>query len=91
MIALAYREKSDNGKKAKSKKANFLRYFLETDCVTTLPGIPTEKKQHYPDGTIAQSNFINRNNFVEEYYDGIPASDIVNCNAQFLFGIEEAV
>ena len=40
MIALAYHEKSDNGKKAKAKKANFLSSFLATDCVTTLPGIP---------------------------------------------------
>ena len=52
MIALAYRAKSDNGKKAKAKKANFLSYFLETHYVTTLPGIPADKKQHYPDGKI---------------------------------------
>ena len=39
MVALAYRAKSYNGKKAKAKKANFLGYFLATDCVTTLPGI----------------------------------------------------
>ena len=53
MIALAYREKYDNGKKEKSKKANFLRYFLATDCVTTLSGIPAENNRHYPDGTRA--------------------------------------
>ena len=41
MIALAHRAKSDYSKKAKSKKANFLSYFLATDCVTTLSGIPT--------------------------------------------------
>ena len=44
MIALAYHEKSDNGKKEKSKKADFLSYFLVTDCVTTLAGIPAENK-----------------------------------------------
>ena len=47
MIALAYHEKSDNVKKAKAKKANFLSSFLATDCVTTLPGIPSDKKRHY--------------------------------------------
>ena len=45
MVALAYREKSDNGKKAKAKKDNFLSYFLATYRVTTLPKIPEEKKK----------------------------------------------
>ena len=40
MVALAYSVKSDNNKQTKAKKANFLSYFLATDCVTTLPGIP---------------------------------------------------
>ena len=88
MIALAYRAKSYNGKKAKAKKANFLGYFLATDCVTTLPGIPVENKQHDPDRKIAPSKFINRCKFVEEYYDGIPDSDIVNRTVQFLLGVE---
>ena len=44
MIALAYREKSDDGKKAEPKKYNFLSCFLATDCVTTLPGIPEDDK-----------------------------------------------
>ena len=66
MIALTYHEKSDNVKKAKAKKANFLSYFLATDCVTTLPGIPEEKKQHDPDGTISPSKFTNRLKFSEE-------------------------
>ena len=48
IIALAYREKSDNGKKKRAKEPIFLRYFLATDCFITLPGIPVEKKQHYP-------------------------------------------
>ena len=51
MIALAYRTKSDNRKKAKAKKDKFLTYFLATDCVTTLPGIPEQKKRNYPYGT----------------------------------------
>ena len=52
MIALAYRAKSDNGKKAKPNKANFFSYFLETEYVTTLLGIPAEKKKYYADGKI---------------------------------------
>ena len=66
MIALAYREKYDNRKKAKSKKANFISYFLATDCVTTLPGIPEEKKKHYPYETRAPSKLINRCGFLEK-------------------------
>ena len=44
MIALVYREKYDNGKKAKAKKANFLSYFLAAECVTTPTGTPTDNK-----------------------------------------------
>ena len=65
MIALAYRAKSYNGKKEKAKNANFISYFLATDCVTTLPGIPEEKKQNYPYGTRAPSKLMNRCKFVE--------------------------
>ena len=65
MIELSYRAKSDNVKKAKAKKYNFLSYFLATDCVTTLLGIPEEKKLNYPDGTRAPSKFINHFKFVE--------------------------
>ena len=91
MISIVYRTKSDNGKKARAKKVNFRRFFLETDQVTTLTGIASEKKKKYPDGKRAPSKFINHCKFLEEYYDGMPASDIVNHNAQFLLGIEEAV
>ena len=35
--------------------------------------------------------FINRCKFVEEYYDGMRSSDIVNCNAKFLLGIKDNV
>ena len=66
MIALAYRAKSEYGKKAKAKKDNFLSCFLATDCVTTLPGILADKKRYHPDGIRAQSNFISRCKFVEE-------------------------
>ena len=51
MIALAYREKPDNGMKAKAKKAKFLGYFLATGCVTILPGIQLYKEENYTDGT----------------------------------------
>ena len=91
MIALAYRAKSENGKKGKAKKANFLSYFLARDCVTTLPGIPEKNKRRYPDWTIFPSKFTNRCKFVEEWYDGMPDYYIVNHNAQFLLGIEESV
>ena len=91
MIALAYRAKYDNGKKAKAKKGNFIINFLATDCVTTLPGIREENKRHHPNGTRSPSKFSNCCKFVEEYYDGITDSNIVDCNAQFLLGIEEAV
>ena len=65
IIALACRAKYDNYKKAKAKKANFLSYFLATDCVTTLTGIPSEKKLQYSDGKRAPSKLINRCKFVE--------------------------
>ena len=34
---------------------------------------------------------MNRCKFEEEEYDGMPASDIVNSNEQFLLGIYETV
>eukprot|EP00957_Ditylum_brightwellii_P027164 2053826-Ditylum_brightwellii.AAC.1 len=43
-IVLAYRAKSDQGKKSKRKKMNFISHFTATDCVTMLPGVPAEKK-----------------------------------------------
>ena len=91
MIALTYCAKYDDDKKAEANKSNFIRQFLETYCVTTIPGIPADKKQNYPDRKRSPYNFINCCKFVKEYYDGIPDSDIVNCNAQFLLGIEGAV
>ena len=44
MIEIVYREKYDNGKKARAKKANFISYLLATYCVINLRGIPEEKK-----------------------------------------------
>ena len=91
MISLSYRANTCNSKKIKDKKSNFLSYFLAIGCVTTLPDIPADKKRHYPNGTISPSKFINRYKFLEEYYDGMPACDIVNRNAQFTLGIKETV
>ena len=91
MTALAYRAKSDNGNKGKAKKDKFPSYFLATDCVTTLPGIPEEKKWNYLEGKRSTSNIINHFKFLEEYYYCMPDSDTVNRNAQFLLGTEEAV
>ena len=65
MIALAYSEKYDNGKKAKAKKAKFLSYFLATEFVTTLLGIPEEKKRQHADGTRDPLKLINRCKFAE--------------------------
>ena len=87
MIALAYHEKSDNGKKEKANKSNFLFYFLATECVTTLTGMHAERNGHYPDGKISPSKFIKGCKFLEEYSDGMPASDTVNRYAQFLLRI----
>ena len=88
MISLVYCEKLDNRNKAKAKKPNFLSYFLATYCVTTQLRIPVKKKQHYTHGKKSSSKFINRCKFVEEYYDVMPASDIVNGNARLLLVVE---
>ena len=87
MIALAYREKYDNVNKEKAKKDKFISYFLTTYCVPTLPVIPEEKKRNYLYGTRYPSKFVNSCKFVEEEYYGMPDSDIVNHNTQFLPGI----
>ena len=54
-------------------------------------GTPAEKLRHRPDGTRAPSKFVQRPKLVEEYYDGMPQTDIVNRNAQHLLAIEEAI
>ena len=89
-IAVAWRGKSDKSRKGKKKKY-FMSTFLFTDCSTTLPGNPTEKRRHHSDGTRAPSKFIDRPKCIEEYYTGMPRSDIVNRNAQHLIAIEEAI
>eukprot|EP00957_Ditylum_brightwellii_P060538 4596662-Ditylum_brightwellii.AAC.1 len=78
-------------KKSNTKKAIFYSYYIATDCITTLPGKAAEKERHHPDRSRDPSKFITYCKMIKEYYDGIPASDIVNRNAQFLLGIEEAV
>ena len=65
-IEIVYREKYDNGKKARAKKANFISYLLATYCVINLRGIPEEKKKHYPYETRAPSKLINRCGFLEK-------------------------
>ena len=74
--------------KGKRRKYNWISTFIATDCTTTIDGLPAEKKRHDPEGNRVASKFIPRPKMVEEYYDGMPATDIVNCNAQFLLGIE---
>ena len=91
MVALAYRAKYDNDKKANANKANFLSYFFGNRLCHHTTRYPAEKKLNYLYGTRAPSNFINCCKFVEEYYDGMPASDKVSRNTHFLLGIEEAV
>eukprot|EP00957_Ditylum_brightwellii_P170835 13003018-Ditylum_brightwellii.AAC.1 len=90
LTALAYREKSNCHRKSKAKKSNFYSYYIATDCCTTLPGKPAEKR-YCPDGSRAPSKLIPWCNMVEEYYAGMPVSDIVNGNAQFVLGIGEVI
>lgn len=89
-IAVGWRGKSEKARKGKKKKY-FMSTFLFTDCTTTQPGRPAEKKRHHADLTRAPSKFISRPRCIEEFYTSMPASDIVNRNAQFLIGIEEAI
>ena len=80
MISLSYRANTCNSKKIKDKKYNFLRFFGNRLCHHTIR-YPSREKQHDLDRKRAPSNFINRCKFVEEYYDCMPASYIVNRNA----------
>ena len=91
VIALAWKGKSDTGKKAKKKRKFWMSTFIASDCTTTLPGVAAEKKRHTPEGKRAQSVFVKRPKLVADYYNGMPGTDIVNRNAQFLIGLEEAV
>eukprot|EP00957_Ditylum_brightwellii_P190087 14471421-Ditylum_brightwellii.AAC.1 len=56
-------------------------------CITTLDGKAAEEKQHYLNGSRTPSKFVPHCDAVEECYDGMTASDIVNRNAQFLISI----
>ena len=89
VIAVAWKGKSDKSNKGKKKKF-WMSTFIASDCTTTLQGEPAEKKRHAPDGTRAPSVFVQRPKLVENYYNGMPGTDIVNRNAQFLIGLEEA-
>ena len=91
VIAVAWKGKSDKAKKSKSKRKFWVSTFIASDCTTTLPGNKAEKKRHTPEGTRAESVFVKRPKLVEEYYNGMPGTDIVNRNAQFLIGLEEAI
>ena len=90
VIALAWRGKSDKGNKGK-KKTFWMSTFLASDCTTTLPGTPAEKKRHTITMEKAPSVFVPRPKLVEDYYNGMPGTDIVNRNAQFLIGMEGSV
>ena len=59
VIALAWKGKSD--KYRKGKKRNFwMSTFIASDCTTTLPGPPAEKKRHTPEGARVNSVFVPR-------------------------------
>ena len=90
VIGLAWKGKSDKGNKGRKKKF-WMSTFIASDCTTTLPGNGAEKKRHTKDGKRAPSVFVPRPKLVEAYYNAMPGTDIVNRNAQFLIGVEEAV
>jgi hypothetical protein len=90
VIGLAWKGKSDRGRKGKKKKF-WMSTFIASDCTTTIAGTPAEKKRHTKDGQLAPSVFVPRPKLVEDYYNAMPGTDIVNRNAQFLIGMEDAV
>jgi hypothetical protein len=73
------------------KRRYWLSYFPATDCTTTLPGLPAEKKRHDRTGKRVESKFVPRPKLVEDYYHGMPATDLVNRKRQFLIALEEAL
>ena len=91
VIACAWKGKSDKSRKGKKLKKFWMSTFIASDCTTTLIGPPAEKKRHTPDGRRAPSVFVKRPKLVFDYYNGMPGTDIVNRNAQFLIGLEAAV
>ena len=56
-----------------------------------MDGTPAEKKRHDKAGNRVELKFVKRPQMVQEYYNAMPATDVVNRNAQFLLGIEAAV
>ena len=90
VIAVAWKGKSDKYRKGKKRKF-WMSTFIASDCTTTLPGPPAEKKRHTPEGARVNSVFVPRPKLVADYYHGMPGTDIVNRNAQFLIGLEAAI
>ena len=91
VIACAWKGKSDKSRKGKKLKKFWMSTFIASDCTTTLPGPPAEKKRHTPEGKRVASVYVKRPKLVFDYYNGMPGTDIVNRNAQFLIGLESAV
>ena len=91
VIAIAWKGKSEKSKKNKKKRKFWMSTFIASDCTTTLPGAPAQKKRHTPDGRRATSVYVPRPKLVEDYYNAMPGTDIVNRNAQFLIGLETAI
>ena len=65
--------------------------FIASNCTTTLPGDPAEKRRHTPDGRRAKSVYVPRPQLVQHYYNAMPGTDIVNRNAQFLIALETSI
>jgi hypothetical protein len=82
--------KSDKTRKKKGQ-AYWMSTFIASDCTTTLAGDPAEKKRHNIHGKRVASTFVPRPKLVQMYYDGMPGTDIVNRNAQYLIALEEAI
>ena len=50
VIVVAWKGKSDKSKKNKNKRKFWMSTFIASNCTTTLPGDPAEKRRHIPDG-----------------------------------------
>lgn len=84
----AWRGKSDK-LKGKKKRNNFVSPFIFTDCTTSLRGVDARKRRHNPDGTPAPAKWIKRPQFVEDFYTGMPATDISNKDRQSCYSAAE--
>ena len=90
IFACAWKGKS-NRIKGKKRKNNFITIILATDCSTTLPGAPAEKKRHHSDGRRAPSKFVPRPKVVADFYRLMPIIDVGNHVRQKGLDIENAV